>query len=56
MEQLKIEYRQFTCDKCGCFNFTSMTFYDGNIELKETNFYQPPDYQNKVKLYFKNKS
>lgn len=37
----------------GCFDFTSMTFYNGPIEERVTSFYTPPDYTNKTRLFFK---
>lgn len=37
----------------GVFDFTSMSFYSGETEERETNFYREPDYNNKVKLFFK---
>lgn len=36
----------------GCYDFTSMSFYNGKTVIKTTNFYTPPDYSNKTKLEF----
>ncbi len=76
---MKIEYRQFACDKCGaihqqqtnhegqvymqkCNNwpctpgvsqYTSMSFWNGSTEEKETSFYRANDINNKVRMLFK---
>ena len=37
----------------GCFDYTTMSYWGGKTEIKETRFIKPPDYKNKVKLLFK---
>lgn len=76
---MKVQYRQFSCNKCGAihskqtnhkgtiynqkcknwsctpgmYDYTTMSFYVGEIEERETNFYTPPNYSEKTKLFFK---
>lgn len=44
--------KNWTCTP-GCFDYTTMTFWNGNTRLKETSFYAKAGDKNKVKLLFK---